>query len=283
MNALGVDVGGTSLRVSPRRGEVSAGRTPDSYDGLLDAIAALAPPGPWQRVAVGLPGATGAAVPRWVPALPFLDGRPLAADLAARLDAASVTLANDAQLALLAEARGGAARGARDAVLVSVGTGIGGAIMLGGRIVRGANGTAGSFGWLPSAGVEADADHGPLERAASGTALDRLAGPGRTGRHLVAAARAGEESARAALHTWASALGTGIAALAAILDPGVVVLSGGLCEAFDAYAEPLRAALRRAGSPDARAVPVVPAVLGIHAGVTGALLAAAHDGKELWS
>lgn len=279
---LGVDIGGTSLRAATRRDAVLTRPVPKSYDELLDAITELAPAGPVRSVVVGLPGATGTAVPRWIPALPWLDGRPLAADLADRLGASDVVLANDAQLALLGEAREGAARGVSDAVLVSVGTGVGGAILLGGRLVRGSHGTAGSFGWLPSAGVVATPDHGPLELAASGRALDGLAGAGRRGPDLVASAVAGHDRARAVLDGWAAALGAGIAALASIFDPERVVLAGGLSEAFDAYAEALRAAVWRAASPDARGVTIVPAALGSHAGVVGALHAATTQ-QEVWA
>lgn len=282
MTALGVDVGGTSVRVCSERGSVSTAAVPGGYDDLLETVTRMAPRGLLNAVVVGLPGATSPAAPRWVPALPWLDGRPLAADLGARLGGAPVTLANDAQLALLAEVREGVAQGARDAVLVSVGTGVGGAIMSGGRIIRGAHGTAGAFGWLPAAGIEATADHGALELAAAGTALDRLAGSNLTGRDLIAAACSGDSAARAAVDGWAGALGNGIAALASILDPDLVIIAGGLCEAFDAYAEPLRAAVRRAGSPDARAVAVVPAGLGAHAGALGALFAADSE-VGVWS
>ncbi|WP_238015150.1 ROK family protein [Dactylosporangium sp. AC04546] len=288
MPALGVDVGGTSLRVCAVAGgvrsKVLARPVPTRYEALLDAIGELAAElgaattGP---VVVGLPGATGPSVPTWIPALPWLDRRPLADDLADRLGATTVTLANDAQLGLLGEASEGAARGASNAALVSVGTGIGGAIMLGGRIVRGAHGTAGSFGWLPSAGYTPTPDHGGLELAASGRALDRMAGPGRAGRDVVAAALAGEPTARETLDTWASALGEGLAALASVLDPEIVVLAGGLCDAFDVYAEAMLSALRRAGSPDARHVSVVPAALGSHSQVVGASIAA-MSGK-VWS
>jgi glucokinase len=284
---LGVDVGGTSVRAVARladgsRTPVVSRPAPRGYPELLDVLAGLAPPVPLRSVVVGLPGATGTDVPRWIPALSWLDGRPLAADLAARLPGTpGVVLRNDAQVALLGEAREGAARGRVDAVLVSVGTGIGGAIMLGGRIVGGATGTAGAFGWLPSAGVTATADHGALELAASGRALDRLAGPGRAGSDLVAAALAEDIAARRALDGWAATLGRGIAALASILDPEVVVLAGGLCEAFDAYAEPLRAALRADASPAARGVAIVPARLGGHAGAIGALCAT--DPREVWA
>jgi predicted NBD/HSP70 family sugar kinase len=324
---LGVDVGGTSVRVVARcpdgsRTEVLTRPVPAGYDdflGLLEVLAAAlagacapagtggapagtggAPAGTGgasakkggalagaaaapEAVVIGLPGAVGDPAVRWVPALSWLDGRTLAADVGRRLGAARVRVANDAQLALLGEVREGAARGAANAVLVSVGTGVGGAILLDGRIVTGAHGTAGSFGWLPSAGVTATDDHGALELAASGRALDRLAigtttaanGAGdATGPDLIAAARAGDPAACAALDGWATALGTGIAGIASILDPEVVVLSGGLAAVYENYAEPLRAAVRAAGSPDGRRVPVVPAALGPHAGVIGALHAA---------
>ncbi|WP_203995985.1 ROK family protein [Virgisporangium aurantiacum] len=288
---LGVDVGGTSVRAVARladgsRTPVVSRPVPRSYPELLDVLAGLAPPGPVRSVVVGLPGATGTTVPRWIPALSWLDGRPLAADLAARLAGTpDVVLRNDAQVALLGEAREGAALGRTDAVLVSVGTGVGGAIMLGGRIVGGATGTAGAFGWLPSAGVTATTDHGALELAASGRALDRLAGPGRAGSDLVADARADDgtdaRAARRALDDWAAALGRGIAAVASVLDPEIVVLAGGLCEAFDAYAEPLRAAVRAGASPATRNVAVVPARLGGRAGAIGALCAT--DPREVWT
>ena len=298
---LGVDVGGTSVRAVARcpdgsRTAVLTRPVPAGYDDFLALLEELAATlattaGPPETVAVGLPGAVGDPVIRWIPALSWLDGRPLVADVRRRLAAARVRVANDAQLALLGEVREGAARGAANAVLVSVGTGVGGAILLDGRIVTGAHGTAGSFGWLPSPGVAATADHGALELAASGRALDRMAAgiataadrPGRaTGPDLIAAARAGDAAARAALDRWATALGTGIAGIASILDPEVVVLSGGLAAAFGEYAGPLRAAVRAAGSPDGRRVPVVPAALGTHAGVIGALHAAITD-AEVWS
>lgn len=298
---LGVDVGGTSVRAVARcpdgsRTPVLTRPVPAGYDDFLALLEELAnmlagTAGATETAVIGLPGAVSDPAVRWIPALSWLDGRALAADAGRRLAAVRVRVANDAQLALLGEVREGAARRAANAVLVSVGTGVGGAILLDGRIVAGAHGTAGSFGWLPSAGVTPTADHGALELAASGRALDRLAtgtatpanGADRaTGPDLIAAASRGDPAARAALDSWATALGTGIAGIASILDPEVVVLSGGLAAAFENYAEPLRAAVRAAGSPDGRLVPVVPAALGTHAGVIGALHAASTD-AEVWS
>jgi glucokinase len=289
---VGLDVGGTNLRLlaedpggrrtpllnapvpaPPDRGEPGDA----AYHAFLATVDKLiGEAGVAGRVAglgAGLPGTVDGARPAWVPNLPYLDGRPLAADLATRVGAAHVELGNDAQLALLGEAEEGAARGCRAALLVAVGTGIGGAIMAGGRIVRGARGSAGAFGWLPAGGTAATPDQGAFELAASGRALDRLAGPGGS-RALVAAARAGDPEAVATVAAYGRALGTGIAALASILDPEVVLLGGGLSEAADVLAEPIAAAAAEAASPNGRRVPLRPAALGAAAGAVGALHAA---------
>ncbi|WP_418605622.1 ROK family protein [Georgenia sp. SUBG003] len=129
-----------------------------------------------RSVAVGLPGWTTSTVPRWVPNLPFLDGVPLAESVGERLGA-SCTLLNDAQATLLAERSEGVLRGRRSAVLVALGTGIGGAVLLEGRIVRGHHGCAGSFGWLPVSAEAPDPHHGGWEQAASGAALESAGQP----------------------------------------------------------------------------------------------------------
>jgi len=296
---LGIDLGGTHLRTFSA-GTFAESATPDGYAALLARLRSFGA----AELAIGVPGATGPSVVSWVPALPWLDGRPLARDLSP----ARAVLANDAHLALLGEAREGAAVGLRDAVLVSVGTGIGGAILHNGRIVRGHTGTAGAFGWLPALGAAATDAHGGFELAASGRALDRLAasaapggrnfaevvasaGPGGRnfaevapgfsgGPALVDAARAGDPRAIEVLHGWAATLGAGLGAIASILDPQRIVLSGGLCEAFDTYAEPLLAAVANTASPGTRGVEIVPAALGVAAGAIGAWHAA--SGEDQW-
>jgi predicted NBD/HSP70 family sugar kinase len=106
--------------------------------------------------------------------LPFLDGKDLAADLSERLGA-DVIVSNDAQLALLGEIWCGAAQNRQSAVLISVGTGVGGAIMMGGKIIRGIHGSAGAFGWLNLDWREpSDPNHGYVERHASGSALEAI-------------------------------------------------------------------------------------------------------------
>src|SRR5690606_16710036 len=110
---------------------------------------------------------------------------------------APVFCSNDADAALLGESRFGAAQGARAALLLSVGTGVGGAVLIDGRIYRGATGSAGSFGWV-NLGLNDvhHPEHGQLELVASGTALSQRAQElGWEARELMAAARSGAEAA----------------------------------------------------------------------------------------
>src|SRR4051794_1106447 len=158
---------------------------------------------------------------------------------------------NDATLALLAEARSGAARGATDAVLLTIGTGIGGGIMSDGRLVRGARGAAGEPGHMSidADGPECPGDcpgRGCLEAFVSGPALAQMGleyaamAPdynlgrmladrgGLTGADVVHAARAGDPGAFEALQRVGTKLGVGLANLLNLLDPELVVIGGGL-------------------------------------------------------
>jgi glucokinase len=229
------------------------------------------------RLAIGLPGTVGEGRVTWVPNLPFLNGKDLAGDLAARLGV-EVELANDAQLGLLGEVWRGAAQGCRNAVLVSVGTGVGGAIMVGGNIVRGMHGGAGAFGWLNlDWQEEPDAEHGYVERHASGSALNELARQLEaklTSRELIARARANHAESHALVQRFSALLGAACASLASILDPEVLILAGGLSEAFDLFAPMLHQQMHRLGAPGVRNTPIVPARLGKDAAAYGALRAA---------
>jgi predicted NBD/HSP70 family sugar kinase len=288
---LGVDVGGSSVRVvaQDEDGTRSAVRTepvPRAYDDFLALVADLTRdvvPGPLAAVGCGLPGTAHGQTAAFVPALPWIEGRPVGADLAAALGA-PVSLALDGHLTLLAEAREGAARGRRSAVLVAVGTGIGGALMVDGRIWRGRDGSAGSWGWLPAAGAVADVDHGGFEQVASGSALTALAAaaePPTTAQALVGAARAGDEAACGVVREYAQRLGRGIAALASLLDPEIVLVGGGLSAAMDVLQPHVDDAVRQHASPDGRSVPVRATALGPHAGVVGALHVAL-DEEQVW-
>ncbi|RYE83318.1 MAG: ROK family protein, partial [Hyphomicrobiales bacterium] len=180
------------------------------------------------RLGIGVPGLASGTTCRWVPNLPYLDGL----DLAAALPGIAVGLGNDAQLALLAEVSAGSARGLSDAILLAIGTGIGSAVMAGGRIVAGSGGGACSFGWAAADLADPGEDRsGWLERQASGRALDAaakaigLAG----GTALVDAARAGDAAALQALAPPMQALGTALAGAGGVDEGGAAGQSDRLC------------------------------------------------------
>ena len=211
---------------------------------------------------------------------------------------------NDATLALLAEARRGAARAASDAVLLTIGTGIGGGIMSGGRLVRGDRGAAGEPGHMT---IEADGppcpgdcpNRGCLEVFVSGPALAQMGhdyaarGPdynlGRklaqtgelTAADVVAAARAGDPGAAEALTRMGTSLGVGLASLLNLLDPELVVIAGGLgSDAGPLLLDPAeRVARERALEPAASTARFAVAELGEDAGMLGAAMLAFAGGE----
>ncbi len=283
---LGIDVGGTKIRgayfqqkevvLTPRLA------TPAGYGEFLELLAGLVAEAsragePIRRLAVGVPGTCTERRATWVPNLPYLSGRDLADDLRGRLGI-SVMLANDAQLALLGEIWRGVARDRQSAALMSVGTGVGGALMLGGKIVRGAHGSAGAFGWLNLDYRQApDPEHGYLELRASGSALEELGrqlAPPRSSYELVAKAREGAPAEARMVAETGALLGMAFASIASLFDPEILIFAGGLATAFDLFAPVLREQLRRYGSPSVRETPVLAAQLGADAAAYGALRAA---------
>lgn len=283
---LALDLGGTNLRAGVANAACptkvqTVGRWPapadlPAFTGLLDG---LIREHRVDRIGVAIPGFADGATCVWVPNLPWLDG----IDLAALVPQTPVALGNDAQLALLAEATDGAAAGLGDAILLAVGTGIGSAVLSGGRVVRGARGGATSFGWACADPTDpGDERDGWLERNASGRALDRLA---RTiglddGMALIERARAGDGQARALLQGPAAALGTTLAGAVALLDARTVVFAGGVASALDVLEAPILGVLRRQLPPHLRDVRLVAGRHGAGAALAGAAGAAA--GSALW-
>jgi glucokinase len=187
---------------------------------------------------------------------------PVADRIAKRLKL-PVVLEHDANAALLGEHRFGAARGARVALLVAIGTGIGGALLLGGELFRGAYGVAPELGHLrlvPGGRACPCGKQGCWERYCSGTALSATAvellarHPGRstvllrdsmdsraiTGRKVAAAAREGDPLAQRAMSELARWLGEGLALAADIYDPEVVVIAGGVSESAPLFLDDAR-------------------------------------------
>jgi glucokinase len=229
----------------------------------------------------------------FAPHLPW-QGEPLRELLEDRLGC-PVALDNDANCAARAEAHHGAARGAASALMITMGTGIGGAVLLDGRVLRGANGMAGEFGHMqvvPDGQACECGKKGCWEQYSSGNALvrnarvlmaeqpsvlDEMSGgnPERvTGPMVTSAAEEGDLVARAAFATVGEWLGVGVANLVAAFDPDVVVIGGGVSAAGDKLLDPARSALQRTLVGAAhRVVPdLVAAQLGPQAGMIGAAL-----------
>lgn len=276
---LAIDLGGTRLRAGladtakPASVEpLGAWPAPTSLAAFRDQVAGLLAEHRATRLGCGIPGLAQGTVCAWAPNLPYLNGF----DMADLLPGLVVGLGNDAQLALLAEREAGAAQGMRDALLLAIGTGIGSAVLTGGRIVRGSRGGACSFGWA-AADVDDEGDErdGWLERHASGRALDGAArGAGLAdGPALIAAAVAGDVAAREALERPMQALGTALAGAVALLDPEAVILAGGVAAAADVVAEPILAAARRHLPPHLRGIGIRAGQFGPRAGLVGAAFA----------
>ncbi len=223
--------------------------------------------------AAGFVDAAGETV-RFAPHLPWRD-HPARQRLAERLGV-PVTLDNDANCAAIGEAAYGAARGRSSVLLVALGTGIGGAVLLGGELWRGAQGMAGEFGHLvvvPGGRPCECGRRGCWEQYCSGTALARAAGVAPTeGSEVTAAAREGDRRALEAFAEVGDWLGRGLAGLVAAFDPELVVIGGGVVEAGELLLTPAREALAESlvGGAYRTEVPVVAATLGTRAGVVGA-------------
>lgn len=260
--------------------------TPQGAEAVFDTIVAVIEDlglTDSDEIGVGLPGLVdlGGRL-RHAPNLPGVVDVDAAAELAARLGRV-VAVDNDATCAAIAEWRRGAGRGHEDLVVVTLGTGIGGGIVTGGRLLRGAHGTAGEIGHLV---VEVEGRRcgcgrrGCWERYASGTALAdhaRVAtGTAMSGPEVMAAARRGEDWALEVLGVFTDWVGRGLAALVNVVDPACFVIGGGLVEAGDLLLEGITRALgTHLYASEHRELPEVRlAELGPRAGAIGAALLA---------
>ena len=189
-----------------------------------------------------------------------------------------VGIDNDANAATIGEWHAGAARGARNVVMLTLGTGVGGGLILEDRPYRGTTGVGAELGHIvigidgPPCGC---GGHGHLESYAAGRVADRAArelyGEGSDGHELVERGQKGETEAMVALAEIGRRLGAGIASFVNVFEPEVVVVGGGFGTAGELLLGPAREVLAREGLQPARdTVRVVPAELGFFAGVIGA-------------
>ena len=189
-----------------------------------------------------------------------------------------VAIDNDGNAAAIAEWRIGAARGASNVVMLTLGTGIGGGLILGGRPYRGATGSGAELGHIV---IEFDGPlcacggRGHLEAVASGKAAGQVAqklyGPEASGQDLVRRAESGEDDAVEAMAAIGRRLGAAIATFVNIFEPEIVVIGGGFGRASELMLGPARGVLARDGlAPGRDSLRIVEAELGSDAGVIGA-------------
>lgn len=307
--AVGVDVGGTKLlgvvvdtddpAVVLDEARVP---TPVGAEAVVDAIVTVVgalDDGSAAPVGVGVPGLVDHEDRfRYGPNLPGVVDVPIGALLQERLGR-PVLADNDATCATVAEFRFGAGLGHRDGILLTIGTGIGGGLVVDGTVRHGAHGFAGEPGHMmidPTGPRCPCGRRGCWERFASGSGLGRLARDaavaGRLaaavelaggdheavrGEHVVAAARAGDPGAGDVLDDFAWWLAAGIANLIDVLDPSIVVLGGGVMDAADVLLDRVRSAVpdQVMAASHRPVVPIEAARAGARAGAIGAALLAA--------
>ncbi|MDU0315159.1 ROK family glucokinase [Phycicoccus sp. M110.8] len=308
--AIGIDIGGTKVagglvtaegvvvgrarRDTPHRSK-SPAVVEDTIVEVVDELLAAADD---EVVGVGIGAAGFVAADRatvvFAPHLSWRD-EPLQANLQRRVPV-PISVDNDANAAVWAEWRFGAARGESNVVMVNLGTGIGGALLLDGHVLRGQFGIAGEFGHMqvvPGGQRCECGNKGCWEQYASGNALvrearslmtanspmatdllDRAGGDpmALTGPMITEAARDGDPTATELLTEIGHWLGVGIANLAAAFDPGMFVIGGGVSAAGDLLLEPATTMFRRSltGRGYRPLAQIVLAQLGNEAGLIGA-------------
>ena len=294
---IGVDLGGTNLRAASvsRSGEVrhlerEATAAREGADRVIariaDAVgrvraAADADGARVRGVAVGAPGIIDARAGTVVasPNLPGWSDVPLRERVAAATGAPAL-LENDANAAAYGEHWIGAGAGSANIILVTLGTGVGGGLVMGGDLWRGTDGMAGEIGHMtiePAGRPCPCGSVGCLEAYASATGIaSRYGELTDNGPALAAAdvhrlARDGDPNARQAFREAGRALGIAFASLVNLLNPERIVIGGGVLPAWDSFMPAVDQELRRrAFTAPAERVRIVPAALGDLAGLTGA-------------
>lgn len=311
---IGVDIGGTKIAagVVDEDGTIirSVRRSTPSHDAeavitiIVSLVRELSAKAEAEGIGIGVAGLvnSGRSTVMVAPNLGWVD-TDLKAAVEDELDIGTV-VENDANAAAWGEYRFGAGQGRTDMVMVTIGTGIGGGMVLGGRLQRGANGMAAEFGHLemvPGGRACGCGKEGCWEQYGSGNALVRTARDlasedrkgaakmlalgdgtpeGVQGLHITEAALDGDPVAKEAFDTVGHWIGVGLSDVAALMDPGIFVIGGGVVESGDLLMSPTRAAfeVNLVARDNRPLTPVVAATLGNKAGIAGAAdLARLHD------
>ena len=312
LTIVGIDLGGTKVAAaSLRGGELGPAAIEvtdhSSQQAVLDQLVSLVKSvrgGKLDAVGVGVPSVVEFETGRVTASVNLpLAGVPLRRLLRERLGV-PVFVDNDANIAALAEAHDHRLQMvAKNLVMLTIGTGIGGGLVLCGRIYRGATGGAGELGHTivaadlssPSRAASDFPQPGSLERVAAGSALDRLAADAAVGQpqsalgrrraarqsvlgaDVVRAARAGDSTSAHVVETWAQRVGIGIAHAINTFDPDEAVLGGGAARAGELLLEPARRAALSHVVPGLGSNTTIRLARHERAGVLGAALLALHE------
>ncbi len=281
-HTLAVDLGGTNMRVAVvertgtilARAQAPTPKVASTIEALVRFVRTTRDAHDVEHAVVAVPGRVDYEAgtlldgPHLPPDWPAVISRDV---LATALDL-PVALANDADVAAVGEARFGAGRGHADVAYVTISTGVGAGILVGGRLLR-PRYSAGEVGRSVVDRVLARAgEDGTVEGLGSGTALNRdalAAGLDATGRDLARLVEAGDPVARRVWDDGLFAVAVGIVNLAHLVAPTVFVIGGGVGRNGDLVLTPIRDALARLG-PAGPPISVVPAALGDDPGLLGA-------------
>ena len=291
---IGVDFGGTKIEAAAldASGAFLArvrAPNPGAYAPAVKAVADLVAQAEQQagvtprRVGVGHPGSTSPVTGEIRNANSvWMNGKPFGADLEKALGR-PVRLSNDANCLAASEGADGAAAGADTAFCGILGTGCGGGVIAGGRMIEGQNGIAGEWGHTPLPWPNDEEHPGPkcwcgrigcLEMWISGTGLERdqhdlLSGPALKAPDIVSAARAGAALQAKALDRYVDRLARALACVCDLIDPQVIVLGGGMSNTAELY-DRLPPLVGRYAFTDSFTTPIRPAKHGDSSGVRGA-------------
>ncbi|MBD2359732.1 ROK family protein [Anabaena minutissima FACHB-250] len=281
---IGIDLGGTAIKLGRFSQDGSCLQsltvatpqpaTPEAvFAVMVDAIAQIDPNNQTIAIGVGTPGPADATgrIAQIAINLPGWQNIPLADWLEAKIGKPTI-IENDANCAGVAEAWLGAGRQFDNFILLTLGTGVGGAIILNGNLFVGHQGAAGELGLItlqPDGPMCKSGNQGSLEQYTSVKAIRRLTG--KEPAELGMLAQSGDVKALAFWDEYGRYLGIGLTSLIYVLTPKAIILGGGVSASFEFFLPSLKAEIAQRVMPTSRAgLQILPAQLGNSAGMVGA-------------